>query len=138
VASVKEKYLLAYMDMAERFAETSEANRLKVCAMLIKNGSILSIGINGTPSGFYTNNCEDEDGNTAWYVRHAEQACLDRMLHSNETTRDCIMLVTHQPCKFCSLRIKDAGIKEVYYRYDYRCNQGVEYLLNNGILVQKV
>lgn len=135
---LKSKYLLAYMDMAKRFAETSEANRLKVCAMLIKNGSILSIGINGTPSGFYTNNCENDDGNTAWYVRHAEQACLDRMLHTNETTNNCIMLVTHQPCKICSLRIKDAGIKQVYYRYDYRCNQGVEYLLDNGVMVQKL
>jgi dCMP deaminase len=126
------------MDMAERFAETSEATRLKVCAMLIKNGSILSIGINGTPSGFHTNTCEDEDGNTAWYVRHAEQACLDRMLHSNETTEDCIMLVTHQPCKLCALHIKDAGITKVYYRYDYRCNQGVDYLSNSGILVEKL
>lgn len=135
---MKTKYLLAYMDMAERFAQTSEAQRLKVAAMLIKKGSILSIGINGTPSGFYTNVCEDEKGDTAWYVRHAEQACLDRMLHSNETTFNCIMLVTHQPCKVCSLRIKDAGIRQVYYRHDYRCNQGVEYLLNNGIMVQKI
>ena len=41
----KYKYLLAFMDMAERFARTSEANRLKVACFIIKNGSIISLGI---------------------------------------------------------------------------------------------
>ena len=45
---MKDKYLSAMMDMTLRFAETSEAQRLKVAAMLVKRGSILAIGINGT------------------------------------------------------------------------------------------
>ena len=55
---MKQKYLEAYMDMAVRFAQTSEATRLKVCAMIIKNHSIISIGINGTPTGWHTNVCQ--------------------------------------------------------------------------------
>jgi deoxycytidylate deaminase len=39
---VKEKYQLAFMDMAERFAQTSEAVRLKVAALIVKNDSIIS------------------------------------------------------------------------------------------------
>ena len=135
---MKDKYLLAYMDMAERFAETSEANRLKVAAMLVKRGSILSIGINGSPPGWHSNACEDEEGKTAWYVRHAEQACLDRMLHSTETTEDAVMLITHSPCRMCSLRIKEAGIQKVFFRYEYRDNSGVEYLRSNGIEVKQI
>ena len=107
---MKEKYLSAMMDMTLRFAETSEAQRLKVAAMLVKRGSILAIGINGTYPGWETNECEDETGQTAWYTRHAEEACLSRMLHSNETTDGSIMLVTHAPCKMCSLRIKEAVV----------------------------
>ena len=126
------------MDMAERFAQTSEANRLKVAAMLVKRGSILSIGINGSPPGWRTNTCEDEEGKTAWYVRHAEQACLDRMLHSTETTEGAIMLVTHSPCRMCSLRIKEAGIQEVFFRCEYRDNSGVEYLRDSGIEVKQI
>ena len=126
------------MDMAERFAQTSEANRLKVAAMLVKRGSILSIGINGSPPGWRTNTCEDEEGKTAWYVRHAEQACLDRMLHSTETTDGAVMLVTHSPCRMCSLRIKEAGIQEVFFRSEYRDNSGVEYLRDSGIEVKQI
>ena len=135
---MKDKYLLAYMDMAERFAQTSEANRLKVAAMLVKRGSILSIGINGSPPGWRTNTCEDEEGKTAWYVRHAEQACLDRMLHSTETTDGATMLITHSPCRLCSLRIKEAGIQEVFFRCEYRDNSGVEYLRDSGIEVKQI
>jgi len=126
------------MDMAVRFAETSEAERLKVAAMLVKRGSILSIGINGTPPGWYTNQCEDKTGKTAWFTNHAEQNCLDRMLHSTETTEGCIMLITHSPCAMCSLRIKKAGISKVFYRTEYRSNEGVLYLLDNGITVERI
>lgn len=126
------------MDMAERFAQTSEAQRLKVAAMLVKRGSILAIGINGSPPGWITNVCEDEYGKTAWYVRHAEQACLDRMLHSTETTDGAIMLVTHSPCRMCSLKIKEAGISSVYYRHQYRDSSGVEYLEANGVEVKQI
>lgn len=135
---MKEKYLQAYMDMTLRFAETSEAERLKVAAMLVKRGSILAIGINGTYPGWNTNDCEDDTGQTAWYTRHAEAACLDRMLHSHETTDDATMLISHAPCKMCSLRIKEAGIKSVFYREDYRDLQGVEYLQQSGVEVQKI
>ena len=135
---MKRKYLDAYMDMAERFAQTSEAKRLQVAAMLVKNGSVLSIGINGTPPGWHTNVCEDETGATAWYTRHAEQAALDRMLQSHETTTGSTMIVTHAPCKHCALRIKESGIDTVYYRHQYREMSGVEYLEQNGVKVEQI
>ena len=53
------------------------------------------------------------------YSRHAEGSCLNRMLHSHETTEDAIMMVSHAPYKMCSLRIKEARIKSVFYREDY-------------------
>lgn len=135
---MKEKYLMAMMDMTLRFAETSEAKRLKVAAMLVKRGSILAIGINGTYPGWETNACEDDLNQTSWFTRHAESACLDRMLHSHETTDDATMLVSHAPCKMCSLRIKEAGISKLFYREDYRDLSGVEYLENSGVYVQKI
>lgn len=135
---MKEKYIMAMMDMTLRFAETSEAKRLKVAAMLVKKGSILAIGINGTYPGWETNICEDENFQTTWYTRHAEQACLDRMLHSHETTDDATMLVTHAPCKMCSLRIKEAGIRQLFYREEYRDLSGVDYLQQSGVKVQKI
>lgn len=135
---MKHKYLLAMMEMTIIFGQTSESTRLKVGASLVKNNAIISLGVNGTPSGWYTNNCEDENGDTQWFVKHAEAACLDKLVHSTESASGAIMLVSHAPCKFCSLRIKDAGISSVYYRHTYRDLAGVEYLVQNGVVVERI
>ena len=51
--------------MAERFAQLSYARRLKVGALVVKDNRVISIGYNGTPSG-WDNACEHkiycEDG----------------------------------------------------------------------------
>lgn len=135
---MKSKYKLAIMDMAERFGQTSESTRLKVGCLIVKNDSVISMGVNGSPKGFHTNVCEDEEGNTAWYVRHAEQAALDKLVRSTESAEGATMFVSHSCCKHCALRIVDAGINKVYYRYQYRDNSGVQYLKQNGVEVEQV
>ena len=55
---MKEKFVNAYMDVAERFAELSSARRLHVGAIVVKDDRIISIGYNGMPSG-WDNNCEN-------------------------------------------------------------------------------
>ena len=45
---MKPELIDAYMDIAERFAQVSKCNRLKVGAIIVKNGSILAHGWNGT------------------------------------------------------------------------------------------
>ena len=57
---MKEKFVSAYMDVAERFAELSSARRLHVGAIVVKDDRIISIGYNGMPAG-WDNNCEDKD-----------------------------------------------------------------------------
>jgi len=46
---MKDIYKEAFMDMAVRFGQTSYAERLKVGCLLVKNGSIISEGVNGQP-----------------------------------------------------------------------------------------
>jgi len=48
------------MDTAYRFAAESSAARLKVGAIVVKDERIISIGYNGTPSG-WDNECETKD-----------------------------------------------------------------------------
>jgi dCMP deaminase len=57
---MKEKFVNAYMDVAERFAELSSARRLHVGAIVVKDDRIISIGYNGMPAG-WDNDCEDKD-----------------------------------------------------------------------------
>ena len=65
------KYDVAYLKMAKEWGQLSHCERKQVGALIVKDGMIISDGFNGSPSGF-ENNCEDDDGNTKWYVLHAE------------------------------------------------------------------
>lgn len=56
---MKQKWIDAFMDTAERFAQLSTAKRLQVGSVVVKDNRIISIGYNGTPAG-WDNNCEDK------------------------------------------------------------------------------
>ena len=135
---MKLKYKLAFMDMAERFGQTSTAERLKVGALIYKNNSIISLGVNGQPPGWETEQCEGEDGQTLVTVRHAESAALEKLYLSTETSAGAEMFISHSPCLNCSLKIVAAKIKKVYYRHEYRDSSGIEYLIKNGVEVEKI
>ena len=57
---MKTKFIEAFMDVAERFAQLSTATRAKVGAIIVKDNRIISIGYNGMPSG-WTNECEHKE-----------------------------------------------------------------------------
>ena len=135
---MKHKYKLAYLKMAKVFAETSEALRLKVCAMLVKEDRIISIGINGQPPGWPYEKCEDDNFETLPTVRHAEDACLQKLWSSSEIATGSTMFVTHSPCLQCAIKIVTAGIHKVVYIEDFRCDDGLKYLQDNGVKIEKI
>lgn len=135
---MKEKYKLAFMDMAERFAMTSEAVKLKVCALFVKRGAIISMGINGQPEGWPTEVCEDCEGNTLPTVRHGEDAGLQKFINSTETAEGCDVFITHSPCLQCAIKLATAKVNAVYYRHLYRCNEGIKHLLSKNIPVERI
>jgi len=118
----------AYMDVAERFAQVSKCKRLKVGAIIVKNGSILAHGWNGTPSGYKTNNCECENGSTSPFVLHAEQNVLMKMAKSTESVDGADLFCTHSPCPECAKLIAQSGIRTVYYKHKYRLSEGINAL----------
>ena len=135
---MKPELISAYMDIAERFALVSECNRLKVGAIIVKNGSILAHGWNGTPSGYKTNCCEEENGNTSPFVLHAEQNVLVKMAKSTESIEGAELFCTHSPCPECSKLIAQSGVKKVYYKHAYRITEGLNVLHQLGVSTQMV
>jgi len=135
---MKPRLIEAYMDIAERFAQVSECQRLKVGAIIVKNGSILAHGWNGTPSGFRTNVCELEDGTTSPFVLHAEQNVLVKMAKSTESIEGAELFCTHSPCPECSKLLAQSGVKKVYYKHAYRITEGLDVLDQLGVSIQKV
>lgn len=126
------------MQMAEIFGQTSEAKRLKVGALIVKNDTIIALGTNGQPPGWPTEVCEDENYATLPTVRHAEDAALQKLWKSAETATGAEMYVSHAPCLNCSIKIVTAGISKVYYRQHYRSDDGLKYLETKGISIEKI
>ena len=113
--------------MAAEWAKLSHCKRKQVGALIVKNNTIISDGYNGTPSGF-TNACEDEDGNTHWYVLHAEANALLKVVRSTQNAEDGTLYITLSPCKECSKLIIQAGIKRVVYLNEYKDTAGIDFL----------
>ena len=143
---MKQKFIDAYMDVAERFAKLSYAKRLNVGAIVVKDDRIISIGYNGMPSG-WDNNCEevigqDEVGSLILKskpeVLHAESNAIAKMAKSNESGNDATLFVTHSPCLDCAKLIYQSGITTVYFKDNYRSNDGIEFLRKSNVEVTKI
>lgn len=157
---MKQKWIDAFMDTAIRFSDLSSAVRLKVGAVIVKDERIISIGYNGTPSG-WDNKCEQkiycDDGDwseqqlpkdsnlwkkfklvTKLEVIHAEANAISKLARSNESGLGSSMFITHAPCMHCAKLIYGAGINTVYYRNHYRDTDGLEFLAKCKINIEKV
>jgi dCMP deaminase len=142
---MKQKWIDAFMDTAERFARLSSAKRLQVGAVVVKDNRIISIGYNGMPSG-WTNECEEviethEDGGvitkTKDEVIHAEANAISKLAKSGDSGDKADLFCTHAPCVHCAKIIYGAGIKKVFYRNSYRDELGLEFLQKCGIDIEK-
>lgn len=143
---MKEKFKQAYMKTAFNFAELSSAKRLQVGAIIVKNDRIISIGYNGMPAG-WDNNCENEiseDGGlhitlkTKPEVLHAEMNALMKLARSTESGEGASIFITHAPCLECAKGIYQTGIQEVYYRNQYRSQDGLTFLQKCNIKLEEV
>jgi dCMP deaminase len=142
---MKEKFIDAYMDVADRFSRLSSAKRLQVGAIVVKDDRIISIGYNGMPSG-WDNDCENiiqhSDDTTSLKTKpevlHAESNAIAKLARSSESGDGATLFVTHQPCMECAKLIYQSGIKEVYYAHPYRLNDGLDFLQKSNINVTKV
>lgn len=126
------RYTTKYLEIAKCWSNLSYANRKKVGCIIVKDGSIISDGYNGTPKGF-ENECEDTNGKTKWYVMHAEANAILKLSKSNNSSVGSILYTTLSPCKDCSKLILQADIKKVYYSEQYKDTTGINFLESNGI-----
>ena len=151
---MKPKHIQAYMKTAEVFAECSTAVRLHVGAIIVKDERIISIGYNGTPSG-WDNNCEEvvnvnpsdsrydynhftKELKTKPEVLHAETNAIAKLAKFDGSGSGSVLFVTHAPCLDCAKLVFQAGISSVYYRNSYRDDAGVDFLNKAGVKVEKI
>ncbi|HDK27886.1 MAG TPA: dCMP deaminase [Candidatus Atribacteria bacterium] len=147
-----DKWDTIYMNMTRELAKGSHCTRVKVGAMIVKDGRIVSTGINGTPEGY--TNCDDiftqdkiKELGEAYYEKHhefsekyeihAEQNALIYLAKNGGAgIRGATMYITHSPCIHCAKMIANSGITRVVFYNLYDRNQdGIEFLKNLGIQV---
>jgi dCMP deaminase len=159
---IKDRFKPVYFNIAREIASLSYAKRLKVGAIAVKNGTILSYGFNGSPTG-WDNACEDElkayderetyferedwtfNKETKQYTRlktkqeiiHAEQNLIYKLAKSGEKSDGAVIFCTHAPCIECAKAIFMSGITHFYYEEEYRSNDGLEFLEKCGVIVEK-
>jgi len=134
---MKQKFIDAYMEVAETFANLSTAQRLQVGAIVVKDDRIISIGYNGMPTG-WDNCCEDENNKSKPEVLHAEANAVSKLARSPESAEGASIFITHSPCIDCAKLIYQSGIATVYYKTEYRSTQGVEFLKQCTLKVHKI
>lgn len=131
------RYDKAYLRMATSWAKLSHCKRKQVGALIVKDDMIISDGYNGTPSGF-DNCCEDKEGNTHWYVLHAEANAILKVAKSTNNAKGATLYLTMSPCKDCSKLILQAGIVRLVYIRGYKDDSGIKFLKSAGLEVVQI
>jgi dCMP deaminase len=119
---------MMWMEMAEIAARRSTCYRGNTGAVIVEDRRIISIGYNGPPSGeehCKGNDCELRDGGCARSI-HAEVNAIDRMQSSSN---GCDLYCTSAPCLACAEAIVKTMISRIFYRYPYRLDTGLRFLL---------
>lgn len=131
------RYDKAYLRMAQTWGELSHCKRKQVGAIIVKDGMIISDGYNGTPAGF-DNCCENEVGETHWFVLHAEANAILKVAKSTNNCVGATLYLTLSPCKDCSKLILQAGITRLVFISGYKDSTGVDFLQNAGVEVVQI
>jgi dCMP deaminase len=121
-----------YMRMAEELAKRSTCGRNQV-GTVITNADltqVLGIGYNGNAKGL-PNRCDlDEPGKCGCI--HSEANAL---IKAGAIQPGKIMFVTVAPCSMCAKMAINSNVAKVYYRNEYRSDEGIRILKQAGIEV---
>ena len=120
----------AFLDVADRLSKLSKCQSKQVCALAVRNGRIISTGLNGSVAGGL--NCADvfphgvnEANRTehrAWSAHnevHAEENLVGEAAAHGIRLRGCTIYVSMQPCQKCSTYLASIGSERVVYRHAY-------------------
>ncbi len=94
------------VDELVKEAEKSLCKKRKVGAIIVdKADNILSKGHNYNPDSL---DCEDVEGETFFYIIHAEIAAINALTNTDTAYK---MYITHPPCDNCLSNIKALGLE---------------------------
>ncbi len=130
------------MDLARAWSRRGTCNRLRVGAVIARDGRALSAGYNGPASGephcihANTVGTPEEVGCTA--AIHAEVNAIVNAAVDGTSVRGAALYTTHTPCVACAGLILNARIGAVFFDEYYRSHEGLYRLEARGVYVEKL
>ena len=123
-----------WMSFAHTIAKRSPDIKHKVGAVIVneENTQVLSIGYNGDQKGG-PNKRESMNVGGSGFI-HAEINALIKCDYNYPKKKK--MYLTLSPCRMCAKAIVNAGISEVIYHKKYEQSDGLEILIDAGIIVR--
>lgn len=120
-------------EFLEIVAENSKAPDKKVGCVAFKDNNPVSVG---------WNLCADEgddstvntDGETKEETLHAEEVMIMNSIKLGVDISECVVYLTHSPCKHCASLLHYVGVKKVYYIEVFKKSDGISYLERNGVV----
>ena len=125
-----------YMELANVVGQNSYSKRFKCGAIIVKDDNILAFGYNGTPRG-WNNCCEDDANKTKREVLHAESNAIAKVARTTSSAEGSTLYVSLSPCYDCAKLIHQAGVVRVVYETPYRISDGIEFLKECGVKVDR-
>lgn len=126
-----------FMEITDLVASRSTCDRAFVgCVIVNDDNRIVSSGYNGSISSMP--HCDEightmRDGHCIATI-HAEINALIYCAKEGISVKNCTAYVTHFPCLNCTKALIQAGIKQIYYKHDYRVDEyALELLKANNI-----
>ncbi len=162
------KYKRLYKTVLKEYQKMSKCARVKVAALIVKDGRILSCGYNGTPAGQINCNELFKTENGKFYARntitndwleyteaewknlhhifadtneiHAEMNAIAQAYRNNlQIDKDCTMIVSTMPCENCAKLIFSVGIKNIAFVNEYdRGKNAIDFFNKTGINIEKI
>lgn len=144
------KYDDIFMKLAIDFASHSHCVKRHVGAVLTKDTRVISTGYNGPlvnmpncDEHWPEKGCPKDSHGSCSHAIHAEQNALQFAWMNGARTVASEMFVTLSPCMSCARMIAGSGVTRVVYLKSYAeykgldHDEGVDFLQNNGIMVEK-
>ena len=116
---------VVFLKMAREFSSLSKCVSRQVAALIVKDGRIITTGINGTLPG-RVNCCDrfgpvldgpgfDREEHHEWSLLNELHAEVNAICRSAESIRGATAYLTLEPCQTCSLLLIASGIKRVVF-----------------------
>lgn len=135
-----------FIKTALLLSQKSKCVSKKVGAVIVKDNRVISMGYNGTVPGFkncnevFNENDYNREEHHKWSNMYEVHGELNALLFSakNDINIDgCDLYVTLHPCDQCIKNMIQAGIKRVFYVYEYDKRSKENELLSK-IYIEKI